>query len=688
MLNLDKNIFTGKKIVQDVAISNNQASSLFWCNDNDLHKRITNRDDRTCCLMHMNGLPRDAVTREEIPLSKEQVEFAGQVLTQGNQKQMTKDFGIALKKRSEVEKRKEIKKIVASILPDLEEGLPEVPKDRLEWENTCRPIIKGMQNRLKYMPMLKKVIYDHHPFKFFLWGRQWGKTTMLASDLAFTATTNHDYDQTYLNFNEAALSTFTENKFRNDVFGSGVLMNYIYGFSRLGSKNKVVLKTRSIIDMILPGDFWCNTQGKSNKRMIIDEGQDHNWDGFQNARETQADTMGETIVAGIGGDIDTAYHKLWQSTNQMKWIFKDGGEYEGYSNSSWRKNLRFDSKGLVYGDYLNDVLAGEWVAEHPEIKSRHGYHLSQLDNPRIPLTKKDAIEKYKVSDEWSIEYKLKDTMYTNVEYRKNVLAEFVAGDIKPITTRDMNLLFDDKLFPLRVDDELFSFHDGPVFVGIDWGGGGKTIIWVWQLINEDGPIFRLLFAKKIETPDVEKQKDFCISIIDEYQADQIVVDAGGGIRQVQALQARYGRSCIRTEYSKRPERPLPTREEFQKLKREMRYRVDRTYAIDRIIELIKHTHEGRRRIILPGGFDGKVNHREESEWIVKQFVALEAEKIPLKSTGQLYTSYGHKDSEPDDALHACIYANIAYDLFMGRATRHYSANIEYTPSSFVDEDFR
>ncbi len=59
-------------------------------------------------------------------------------------------------------------------------------------------------------------------------------------------------------------------------------------------------------------------------------------------------------------------------------------------------------------------------------------------------------------------------------------------------------------------------------------------------------------------------------------------------------------------------------------------------------------------------------------------MALEGELNNLKSTGQKYIKYTHKDSEPDDALHACNYAFIGWDNYRNRNTKHYSANIDYS----------
>ena len=546
----------------------------------------------------------------------------------------------------------------------IEDELPLLPTDRIQWEYHCRPLIKGEPNRLKYLPMLLDVVQDQHPFKFLLWGRQWGKTTIIASDLAYAATTNYDYDQTYFNFKLDALRTFSNNKFRQDVFGTEPLSKYIKSIaSNIGAANKIETHTRCIIDMLLPGSKWENSQGKSNKRMVIDEGQDHDWEYFQNARETQADTMGDTIIAGIGGFVDTDYYNLWKSTNQMKFVYKRGENYLGYENMSWRADLEFDSEGLKYGDYMIDVQDGKWKPEEPKNFARHGYYLPQTFNPRIPLTIQDAIEKYHVSPEWSIEYKLNDLNYTQIDFRRNVLAEFVEGEVKPITTKDMINLFDDTLHLTKADD--VDHHVGDIIIGIDWGGGGKTIIWIWQCIDETAPIFKLLWVEKVETNNTKEQEEICFNLIDAYEGDFICIDAGGAPDRVQAIQSRYGTRSARVTYQVRPEKPIPSSEEMAKQESEMRYVIDRTFSINRIIDLIKYPHiDGEftsNRLILPGA------DYESVKWIIKQFVALEGEKANLKSTGQQYIKYTHKDSEPDDALQACNYAFIGWDLWKGRS---------------------
>jgi len=547
---------------------------------------------------------------------------------------------------------------------EIVEELPLLPIDRMQWELHCRPFIKGKRNRLPFLPMIREAILDPHPFKQYLWGRQWGKTTGLASELAHAASTINDYDQTYVNFKLDNLRTFSENKFRQDVFGQEPLATYVSGISKLGAMNRIVMKTRSIIDILLPGEEWSNLLGKSNERIVVDEGQDIDWTGFFNARETQADTMGDLIIAGVGGYTDTEYHRSWLSTNQMEWEFKHGEPYKGYENMSWRREMEercFDSHGLVYDEELERVLDGKWVPRAPKHYSRHGYYLPQTYNPRIPLTIKDAEQLYHVSPEWSIEWKQKNPDISTIDFRRNVMAEFVEGELKPITTKMMLDLFDKTVGLTRAED--VDHYAGKIYIGIDWGGGGKTIIWIWQCLDDNAPIFKLLWVERVETDDIKEQIRICEELIDAYEGYQIVIDAGGGSAQVQSLQSRYARRCIRNSYHVRPERPLPTVLEKPRLNREMRYVIDRTFSIDRIIDLIRHPYQHgdfiSSRIILPG------KDYDDVKWIVRQFVALEGEKHMLKSTGQTYIKYIHKDTEPDDALQACNYSFIAWDINHG-----------------------
>ena len=447
---------------------------------------------------------------------------------------------------------------------------------------------------------------------------------------------------------------------------------------------KVALKTGSTVDMITSLHNWSHAQGKSNKRIVVDEAQDHDWTGWHNLRETQADTMGDTLIGGVGGYEDTHYDRLWKSTNQMEWIFDHGEEYKGYPNMSWRRELErncFDENGLVYDQAMIDALAGEWEAQSPKNFSRHGYHLTQLQNPKIPLTIQDAIELYHVPPEFSIEAKLKDPDFTQSEYRRYVLCENVKGEQKPITEEMMFALLDknSSFTPSTdVDHEL-----GGVYVGADWGGGPKTVVWVWQCLSDSIPLFKLLFAAKLEGQTSNEQYHTVRNIIEAYGAKQAVVDAGGGTHQVEQLQRYFGPRCVRNFYIRRPARPLPiTKAERKKHRKHNMFEIDKTYSLDAIVDLIKIAGPTGPRMILPAKIYSEV------EWIIHQFVHEQVEIVTLSGGGQPYRRYFTPDQklEPDDALHACNYARIAW--MIGRAKGgHFGGAIDQVDTDNNDLDF-
>ena len=579
--------------------------------------------------------------------------------------------------RDEISEKKQLeRRINQKSQAELEAELPPLPTDRLEWEYYCRPKIKGLPNRLRYLPMLQRIITDKHPFRMGIIARQWFKTTMIGSDLAFDATTKYDYDQVYLNFKEPNLKTFSENKFRQDVFGTWPLSKYIKSASgRLGSMERVVINTRSVIDMMLPGPQWQNIQGKSPMKMKVDEAQDHDWEGFQNARDAQSDTFGDVDIWGVGGFTDTEYDNIWKTTDQREWVYKRSENFMKHPDMSWRADLQFNDEGIIYDEYMLDVLDGDWIPQRPKNYSRHGYHLSQLQNPRIPLTMESAITDYKTSPEFSIEWKRHhDPNFNLILYRRNILAENVEGELKPITEKMILALFDKNLGFTKAGD--VDYEAGAVIAGIDWGGGGKTIVWIWQCIDEKAPIFKLLWVQKMDTGDTDEQWEMVKELLDAYEPDFIGLDAGGASDRVQRTQKRYGNRTRRIVYHPRPEAPLPNIKEEIKQSLDLLYVIDRTFSLDRVIDLIKHPYKDKdftsNRIILPG------KNQEELKWMVKQFVSIEGEKAKLKSSGQTYIRYIHADSNPDDALQSCNYALIGWHIYHGSHTGHVGGALDMT----------
>lgn len=517
-----------------------------------------------------------------------------------------------------------------------------------DWNLKFRNRIEGKPNILKYMPMWKAIYEDNHPFIMLVIARQLGKTTWAGGLLAYYGTQDHTKG-VYVTFSDQSLSTFSNDKYRQSILhrDNPEIFKAVRGAdSGKGALSRVEFLTDSSTSLVTHANEMHHVEGQSADILVLDEAQNLDLDSYERAKESQAWTQGRTIITGVGGYIGTLHHKYWLSTDQREWEFKK--EY-------WRDKLEFDQHGLVWDDYLIDLLDGEWKVKAAENYHRHGYHINQLMFPKMPLTKQEAVEKYKVSYEYSLEYKRE--RYPSTWYQRHVLANFIKGQTKPFSKESLlKCFFKSKSF---VKPEDVDHSKGKVYASADWGGGNTafTIPLVTQCLDENGPIFRVLWIERIDEQDVEKQADIFINLCNAYEVDHIAIDAGGGPRQAQKVETTFADRCTKISYIVRPDMPLPRESEKEIQNRENRFSIDRTYSIDRLKDLIDHPYYLKgtpfARWIIPAADPEKVM------WIIEHFESVEGEIKKLKSTGQDYVNYTHAPGHPDDAMHSFNYNWIA-----------------------------
>lgn len=522
-----------------------------------------------------------------------------------------------------------------------------------DWTLKFRKIIEGHENVLKYLPMWHKPYQDEHPWQFYCVARQEGKTTHAGGKLAYILSQMHK-KATYVTFSDESLRSFSNDKFRGSILhpDNPELYAIIKGSGNdRGAVSRVESLSNSSVSLVTHANKMHHVIGKSNDLMVIDEVQSIDLDSFEEAQESQSWTQGDKMFAGVGGYIGTMHHKYWLSTNQMKYQFK---------KETWRDGLEFNSDGLVWDDYLIDLCAGDWLESAPKNWTRHGYWMPQQILPNIPLTIDDAINKYKVAKEYSIEYKR--SIYSTSFYLRNVEAQFVKGQTKPFT-KDMILrLFDRSLAFTRPEE--VDHSKGRVYAVSDWGGGQSayTVPMIAQCIHPTAPIFKILYITRLDEPDVERQADQFINLCNAYEVDKIGIDAGGGARQAQKTETTFVTRCTRISYRERPQQPLPTDVEWQKLESENRFSIDRSYSLERLKDMMDNPYQQGNyafpRFIIPAADLQKV------AWIADDFEAIEGELVKLKSTGQDYIRYDNPKA-PDDAAHSFNYLWITQMLDQG-----------------------
>ena len=526
--------------------------------------------------------------------------------------------------------------------------LPDVPKTRLEWSLKVRPTIDGRKNIVNFMPMLQRLHEDDWGWIMIKFARQMTKSAYLATCMAHVMTTKANQKTTFATFEDEALTAFSRDKFRTLWSESEIARLYVDG-STLGSLSSIRTKNNSSANLVTAVNDFKHVEGKSVNELIFDEGQNLDLDAWVTAGESQSFTNGKFKIAGIGGYVDTEYTRWWDSTDQRHWVYSD--EY-------WRGKLEFDSEGLVWDSYMEDVLQGYWKQLKQENQSRHGYFSNQYQAPWIPLKKSDC-EKYRLPESKSIQWK--EENYPQNDFIRHVQGGDVAGDTKPFTSQMMYKLFDKNrslLKPSEVDYEL-----GNLFFGADWGGGFRTIRWIYQYVDGKFPQFILINADRIETDDVEQQYNLACEWMDDYEIAQGVVDAGGGTYQVQQLMKRYGERCLKFSYLTRPDDPEPDLDEQRKYRRENRWSRDKTFLMDSYrTKMIKPHLNGSdliNQIVLPAKDPSKL------DWIIDHHTNELTELIKLARTGTYYARYYTPDKikKPDDGLHGSVMSMEAHHVY-------------------------
>jgi hypothetical protein len=415
---------------------------------------------------------------------------------------------------------------------------------------------------------------------------------------------------------------------------------HVKDFSEQRLQEKAINQSTLLRALTVPDKHnltWQKFRNKSNLRMLSA------WNRFEAARSIPADFVVIDEMQSVPIEYLSVV-KESMSKSKYKKILKIGtGSDEGDEWwDEWHRGTQYHWKK----DFVNqDGSIGAWVKDpnSPIVQGVSSYAISQSMAPWI--TAED------------IEDKKTRQKYPPRQFVNEVEGWWFKGMRRPLTVKEMMSLMDRNL-AFTPSDKVN--HTLPVYAGFDWGGGTQafTVAWIWQLVNENVPRFKLLHLEKIDDSSTEEQANKAINLIDKFQVDQVVMDAGGGTRQVEKLSKRYSERVFKCNYRYNAEDPIEI------IRSEHRVNCDRTWIIETIIDLIKRPepHEkypsGIPRIHLPYQDPSKI------EWIIDNFTCIEAETA--SANGKSFVKYIHEESTNDDALHAAAYAYLAWIIHKGQ----------------------
>src|SRR6185312_3549492 len=501
---------------------------------------------------------------------------------------------------------KKIKNLIPSEPPEdgLDDESSKIPQDIVKFVEKFR-IIKGKLFSFKDREYLYEMYRDPAKEKYIVKGRQTEITEFAINWLLYQLLTHPNSVGLYASDRDQHVKVFSRDRLRKGAIWNSKLLR---SFVKEENERYVEFTNGSVLHMISGWDDFEEARSLAVDFAVIDEIQSLNVSAIPVLRESLSKSeYGLLTVIGTGSDYGDDWWQMWHRGSQKEW------------NSQTKK----------------------WDAKNPESDGISSYRISQymvpdISNVEIEKKKKGSPPRY---------------IATEIE------GQWHKGARRPLTTKEMMTLFDRNL-DLTPAEEVN--HNLPIYVGIDWGGGTQahTVVWIWKLVNENVPRFKLLHLEKIDDPSTENQADRAIELIRRFEVDQVVMDAGGGTRQVEKLSKTFGSRIFKVNYRYDAANPV---EIFRK---EHRLNCDRTWIIETIIDLIKRPEpnanypDGIPKIHLP------YKDPEKTEWIIDNFTCIEAETS--NAGGKEFVKYVHPESMPDDALHAAGYAYLAWVVHQGQ----------------------
>ncbi len=432
---------------------------------------------------------------------------------------------------SEAFRRKILKEKVSrkSILPEF------AMMSFLEWVRAVRPIVDGKPRNFFAIPFWEEIYKDGHPYIMIVAGRQTHKSTYATDLIADEATRTASVQVCYITHSQNSQTAFSRQRLKIGTFFQNPTLSKFLRHKQ-GNVGEISLKNDSTIYITHDGNMYKNVEGKSLNLCILDEAQYQDMGHAERVVQTMMATKGKLIILGIGGELGSPYHKYWENSDQREWIFDD---------PNWRSKLQFDENGLVIGEYLKDVMKGQWVPQKPENTMCHGYHLPQTIFAIIPLTMEDAV-RYKVSPMYSIEYQQKNN--TASVFASHVMGKFYKSVGRPVTQEMvLSCMNPYRYLGLMKPQEIAEWKDVmgekiKIAMGVDFGSGkssaSSTVVVIlieWTTIDGQKR-WHLAYLDKRPSENQIDQAEYLCNLFHAARCDVGIGDLGYGVNQVKIIQ--------------------------------------------------------------------------------------------------------------------------------------------------------
>jgi hypothetical protein len=373
-------------------------------------------------------------------------------------------------------------------------------------------------------------------------------------------------------------------------------------------------------------------RGISADRVTYDEVQDILYDEVVPViNECLANSKyGLVSYMGTPKTMDNTIQFLWDQSTQSEWCVKCGS---CGSFSFYRTPDGVGKRGLecLKCRKLVNPRQGTWVDMNPIPKDAvpgdaaysrtKGFHVPQLV---LPANTEDPLRWGKILT--------KLDQYSESKFKNEVLGVSDAVGSRLVSMEELYQRCQDYTF--EASPTTYKTSGGTLVGGVDWSGGGtkgysRTVGWIWRVQGSSMKcVWYRIFPSANPVEDVEE----LARVFKLYSVQLVIGDAGEGALANAQLKKFLGDSKVfQVQYGSSAQAPL-------KWNGRDRYMADRTTMIDNFLMFVKRGGTTYPRAEQSrAAFEDMLNVYEE--------VTQQGKKL-----------WRHAPSQPDDALHAQIFA--------------------------------
>lgn len=491
----------------------------------------------------------------------------------------------------------------------------------------------------------KKVSFKDYPFHYAVYdgvfpallkktSRQVGKSTMACNFMITESIARPFFKTLFVAPTKEQTSKFSNTRLSKTLNYSPLVRKRFCGYEDTDNVFLKVLSNGSEISLSYASDDPDRIRGISADRIALDEVQDMDLTAvIPVVKECASNSdYGYETYMGTPKSMENGIEWLWQQSTQSEWIMKCGGCGKFAFVDDAKSIGKHGPICVKCGGPLKP-REGQWYEMNPGARIK-GFHISQ---PMLPLNSENPVRWERILD------KLEN--YAASRFKNEVLGVSDAIGTRMISKEELEALCDPDFrmeYPPLENYLDFVAISG----GVDWSGGGsagesRTVAWVWGLMpdNRLKMLYYRIFPGRNQVEDVRE----VAQTFDAFRCNVVCGDAGEGAVANAMLAEHLGAHRVwQVQYS-------GSVSSHVKWNGHDKFILDRSAFIDSYMLMLKK-----------GGV--QFGNVLEMQPAIKDILA-EFEEVTQNGMGKKV--WRHAPTQPDDALHAGLFAWVAMRIARG-----------------------